>query len=104
MATKRQIMDSLSTVEDPELGMSIVDLGLIYAVKVERKVKGNPQKINIKMTFTTPACPMMNDILDRMKMKLEQIKNADIDLQVVFEPLWTPERMSRKARIKLGMI
>jgi len=104
MVARKEIMDRLSQVIDPELGLNIVDMGLIYEVIVKRKVKGRPQQVAVKMTFTTPACPLINVILDDIKARLEPIKDADIDIQIVFEPMWSPARMSEKARLKLGMI
>lgn len=104
MVTRKEIMDRLSQVVDPELGLDIVNMGLIYEVTVKRKEKGRPQQVAIRMTFTTPACPLMNVILDDIKARLEPIKDTDIDIQIVFEPLWSPDRMSEKARLKLGMI
>jgi metal-sulfur cluster biosynthetic enzyme len=55
------------------------------------------------MTFTTPACPLMNQILEDVKAKLEVFKDADIEVSVVFDPLWSIDRMSERARIKLGL-
>ncbi len=104
MVSKQEIMDRLSQVIDPELGLSIVELGLIYEVALlKKKVKGKRQ-VRVMMTFTTPACPLINVILDDLKAKLEPIKDADIDILITFEPLWTPDRMSEKAKLKLGML
>ncbi len=104
MTTKKEIMDRLATVSDPELGMNIVDLGLVYEVDVRPKGKEPLQKVFIKMTFTTPACPMINEMLHEIQAKLDEIKDLDVELTVVFDPPWTPEMMSERAKIKLGMI
>lgn len=104
MATKKEIMDTLAQVSDPELGMNIVDLGLVYEVDVRPKGKEPLQKVFIKMTFTTPACPMINEMLHEIQAKLDTIKDLDVELTVVFDPPWTPEMMSERAKIKLGMI
>ncbi len=104
MVTKKGILDKLATVSDPELGMNIVDLGLVYEVDVRPLKKGEPQKVFIKMTFTTPACPMINEMLHEIQAKLDEIKDLDVELNVVFDPPWTPEMMSERAKIKLGMI
>ncbi len=104
MTTKKEIMDKLATVSDPELGMNIVDLGLVYEVDVRPKGKEPLQKVFIKMTFTTPACPMINEMLHEIQAKLDEIKDLDVELTVVFDPPWTPEMMSERAKIKLGMI
>jgi metal-sulfur cluster biosynthetic enzyme len=104
MVTRRQIMGKLGRVIDPELGVSIVELGLIYGVEIGKAKGGGQQKIHIRMTFTTPACPMMNELLEGMKQKLGELGELDIEISITFEPLWTPDRMSRKAKMKLGMI
>lgn len=104
-ATKEQILAKLAQVVDPELGINIVDLGLVYGVETEKpKAKGALQKVAIRMTFTTPACPMMQELLGGMKRRLEELGEMDIDISITFDPPWTPDRMSEKARIKLGMI
>jgi metal-sulfur cluster biosynthetic enzyme len=104
MVLKNEILGKLSEVNDPELGMNIVDLGLIYEVDVKEGKEGELQKVFIKMSFTTPACPMINEMLHEIQAKLDEIKNLDVELTVVFDPPWTPEMMSDKAKIKLGII
>lgn len=104
MVTKKSILDKLGLVMDPELGVSIVDLGLIYDVVVEKGKKGGKQKASIRMTFTTPACPLANVMLEDLKRRLEEFKDLDVDVHIVFEPLWNPSMMSKKAKAKLGML
>jgi metal-sulfur cluster biosynthetic enzyme len=104
MVSKEEILARLMEVTDPELGLNIVDLGLIYDVDVRPREGKGLQKVFIKMTFTTPACPLMNDILDEIKAKLERFEDADIEVSVVFEPLWSAERLSERAKIKLGLL
>jgi metal-sulfur cluster biosynthetic enzyme len=104
MVNKEEILSALNEVVDPELGMGIVDLGLIYGIDIKPKKKGALQEVKIRMTFTTPACPMMNEILDNVKAKLEKFEDADIELTIVFEPLWSIDRMSKAAKIKLGLV
>lgn len=104
MVIKDDIMEKLAQVIDPELGISIVDMGLIYEVRVDKKKEGETQKAFVKMTFTTPACPMMNMMLDDVKDRLEELPDIDIELTITFEPLWTPEMMSQRAKLKLGII
>lgn len=104
MVTRKAIENRLAEVMDPELGMSIVDLGLIYGIEIRKKRKGEMQRVLIRMTFTTPACPLMNEILNEIKAKLDEFKDLDIELTVTFDPPWTPERLSEKAKIRLGMI
>jgi|WetSurMetagenome_2_1015567.scaffolds.fasta_scaffold218698_3 metal-sulfur cluster biosynthetic enzyme len=104
MVTKKEILDKMSLVTDPELGINIVDLGLVYDVDIRARMEGEMQKVFIKMTFTTPACPLINEILNDVTAKLDEFKELDIELSVVFDPPWTPERMSERAKIKLGMV
>lgn len=104
MTLKKQILNTLTEVTDPELGTNIVDLGLIYDVDIKPKKKKELQKVFINMTFTTPACPMINEMLNEIKSKLDVFKDLDIELNVVFDPPWTIDRMSNKAKIKLGLV
>ena len=104
MVSRKDVLERLSEVNDPELGMNIVDLGLIYEVDVREKKEGELQKVFIKMSFTTPACPMINEMLHDIQGKLDQIEGLDVELTVVFDPPWTPDMMSERAKIKLGII
>ena len=102
--SKKQILEILADVIDPELGINIVDMGLIYSVEVLKTKKGEKQKAKVRMTFTTPACPMMNYLLSDVESKLNQLQDIDIEVLVVFDPPWTPEKMSVKGKLKLGLI
>ncbi len=62
------------------------------------------QKVRIKMTFTTPACPLIGEILNDVKARLDEFKDCDIEVSVVFDPPWTPDKMSERAKVKLGMM
>jgi metal-sulfur cluster biosynthetic enzyme len=106
MASKEDILARLREVEDPELGVNIVDLGLIYDIEVKNEKEGGKLRLlsaRIRMTFTTPACPLMGQILEDVKAKLEVFKDADVEVSVVFDPLWSVDRMSDRAKIKLGL-
>lgn len=97
MATEEDVMDALSGVIDPELGISVVDLGLIYGVEVSGK------KVRVRMTFTTPACPMLNLIVSRVEDAVKKLRGIDeVAVQLVWEPPWTPERMSAEGKKALG--
>ncbi len=94
---KEKIINALKEISDPEMDISIWDLGLIYEVTFK---KG---KAVIKMTLTTPGCPFMLKLTDQVKekiSKLEEIKEVEVEL--VFDPPWSPERMSEEGRKKLG--
>ena len=110
MVSRDLILEKLSSVVDPELGLNIVDMGLIYDIiihekkKTKKKGSSQNQRVDIKMTFTTPACPLMGMILDQVKTKLEELPDLDVGISVVFDPPWTPERMSQRAKIQTGMV
>ncbi len=90
-------MEKLKNVPDPELGISIVDLGLVYDVKID---KGN---VRVIMTLTTMGCPLFDLIERPIKEELKKIKEVkNIDVELTFEPPWSPEKMSKQARINLG--
>ena len=96
--TEADILDQLATVIDPELGMNIVDLGLIYEVQVERDTA------SISMTMTTPACPIASHLVDQVKATLRSRLPTlqSVDVELVWEPAWSPLMMSWKARAQLG--
>jgi metal-sulfur cluster biosynthetic enzyme len=96
---KKTIKNKLKQVLDPELGISIVDLGLIYEIKVE---KG---KVKILMTLTSVGCPLFSLIEEEVKNRLKELglKEEDINLELTFDPPWTIERMSKEAKAMLGI-
>lgn len=96
--TKETVMEALGTVNDPEIpGLSIVDLGLIYAVEVESG------KVAVRMTVTAPGCPMAQYMAQMAKKAIEEVDGVDeANVEVVFEPPWNPEMMSAEARKRLG--
>ena len=102
--TKQQVLDSLKTVIDPELGINIVDLGLIYAVKLSTHKKITT--IDLTMTLTTPGCPLAGifDTLvkDALQTGLNLDKNTSININLTFDPPWTPDMMTPEARAELG--
>lgn len=96
--SEADILDQLGRVIDPELGMNIVDLGLVYEVQVAHDA------VSVSMTMTTPACPIASHLVDQVKLLLRSQFPAlqSIDVQLVWEPLWNPFMMSWKARAQLG--
>lgn len=97
MLTKEQIEEALRDVLDPELGINIVDLGLIYEINLDDK-----NNVNIKMTLTTPGCPLHDSITFGIQNRLELLEGiGEIDVQLVWKPRWTPSRMSDYARALL---
>jgi metal-sulfur cluster biosynthetic enzyme len=99
IVTKKQIEKVLKTIPDPELGISVLDLGLIYEINIE---KGN--KVKITMTLTSIGCPLFNLIADPIKdaiLKIPGVQSVYVDL--TFEPPWNIELMSPEAKMQLGM-
>ena len=99
MANKKEILEALKNVDDPEVGMNIVDMGLIYGVDWEEE-KG---QVHIDMTLTSPGCPLGPEIIRDIKRELralEDIQGVDVDL--VWSPLWHPSMMSDYAKDELG--
>lgn len=95
---RKEILRALRSVKDPELSISIVDLGLIYGVEI----KGGTVKV--VMTLTTPMCPLGPVIIDDVRKAVEGVPGVKgVDIQVVFDPPWAPERMSPELREKLGL-
>ena len=93
------VIEVLRQCFDPEIPVNIVDLGLIYDIAIK------PERVDIKMTLTALGCPMaaevMADVRDHL-LTLPGISDAGVD--IVYEPVWTPERMSEEARWELGMV
>lgn len=96
---KDRVIEKLKQCHDPEIPVNIYDLGLIYDVKEEG---GN---VIIKMTLTSISCPVGPLIVESVKEKIEQVNGVkSVDIELVFDPPWTPEKMSEEAKIELGVI
>jgi metal-sulfur cluster biosynthetic enzyme len=95
---KAEIQKQLENVLDPELHVSIVDLGLVYDIQ-ERN-----GQVRIKMTLTSIGCPLSDLIKKVVKEKLSKIKGVKgVEVELIFDPPWTKERLSQKAKLKLGI-
>jgi len=96
--TKEKILQSLKQIVDPELGVNIVDLGLIYKIDVDNKKK----TVKVVMTLTSPFCPFNNYLLEQTKNILKDLNFKKVDLELSFDPPWNPQMMSSdlKRRIK----
>lgn len=96
MFNKETVLKKIKTVLDPELGVNIVDLGLIYEVKIDG---GN---VNVLMTLTTPGCPMMAIFGQEVERKVRQIKGVKkVRVDLTFDPPWTSDKMTKEARRKI---
>ncbi|MFA7292937.1 MAG: metal-sulfur cluster assembly factor [Rhodocyclaceae bacterium] len=92
------VRDALRTVIDPEAGINIVELGLVYRIDVSGSL------VHVDLTMTSPTCPMGDMILDDAQQAVAFClpEGTSLDLQLVWEPAWGPERMSEKARGHFG--
>lgn len=98
MATTEEVYSQLRQVFDPEIPVNIVDLGLIYDVKVDGT------QVNIQMTLTSQTCPEAQNIPEMMKRRLATIDNVEeTNIDIVWEPQWTPHLISEEGRRILGM-
>lgn len=96
--TKEDIIAALKTVFDPEIPVNIWDMGLVYDIII------SPDSVVIKMTFTSPTCPMMEDILAQVKMAVSNVvAPTPVVVDLVWEPAWDLSRMSDAARLELDL-
>ena len=98
MPDESAVRDALCTVDDPEAGMSIVALGLVYNIEV------SGQHVRVEMTMTTPACPVADSLLEQSRAAIATISPPDamIDVALVWEPIWNPSMMSGVAKDFFG--
>ena len=97
MITKEIVMQKLSEVVDPEIGLNIVEMGLVYSVEI------NNDSVNIKMTLTAPGCPLQNTLVSIAKDAVQNIPGVkNVNIQIVWDPPWHPSMMSEEAKRKLG--
>ncbi|HEY4412511.1 MAG TPA: metal-sulfur cluster assembly factor [Gaiellaceae bacterium] len=97
MPTKEEVLEVLRQVEDPELGMDVVDLGLVYDVEVD----GSKVKVLYSLTsMGCPAGPLISGDMERAAREVEGVE--DVELELTFDPPWTPDKMSDDAKFILG--
>lgn len=99
MNVKDEIIEALKKVYDPEIPVNIYDLGLIYRVQVS-----DSGVVDIDMTLTAPGCPVAQTFPGEVESKVMEVPGVtDARVELVWEPPWTPERMTEAARLELGM-
>ena len=97
MATRDEVLEVLRQVEDPELGMDIVDLGLVYEVEMEDSTA------KVTYSLTSMGCPAGPLIAQDIESAIRQVAGIeDVELELTFDPPWTPDRMSDDAKFILG--
>ena len=98
MDVKNKIIEEIRKIYDPELPVNIYELGLIYDIKVDGS------KAEIKMTLTTPNCPVAKSLPKEVKEGAMQVEGIDdVDLQLVWDPPWTKDMMSDAAKLELNL-
>jgi probable FeS assembly SUF system protein SufT len=103
MVPEEHVWDALRQCYDPEIPVNIVDLGLVYAVKVEEEFPGNAN-VYIRMTLTAPGCGMGPMIAADVKRRVQQIRGvSNVLVELVFDPIWNPDMMSEAAKLTLNM-
>jgi FeS assembly SUF system protein len=97
--TKDDIIEALKTVYDPEIPVNIWDLGLVYDIDV-----GKGGHVRITMTFTSPTCPMMEELLAMVKSAAESVAGENnVSVELVWDPPWEIEMMSDQAKVELDL-
>ena len=100
MSVQEEIIERLKDVYDPEIPINVYDLGLIYNINIE-----DDGKVDIKMTLTSPTCPTADYIMSMVKdAALDTPHVSDANVELTFEPRWTPEMVSQEAKEELGLV
>ena len=100
LTLKPLVIEALCGVFDPEIPVNIYELGLIYDVDVSAD-----GAVHIQMTLTAPGCPSAQLLPDEVEARVREVPGvADVRVEVVWDPPWTPEKMSEAARLQLGML
>jgi metal-sulfur cluster biosynthetic enzyme len=96
--TPDTVRKALRAVKDPELGLNIIDIGLVYDAIVSEQ-----GDVTVKMTLTSPGCPAGAEIMEDAKLVLEDLEGVkSVTIDLVWEPYWTPEKMDPRVRAFLG--
>jgi metal-sulfur cluster biosynthetic enzyme len=96
--TEKQIRDALKGVKDPELGLDLVVLGLVYDIEID------DADVKATISLTSPLCPVAGQIVEDAKQAIEGVEGVQgADVELTFDPPWTPERMAPLVRASLGL-
>ena len=99
LETEEEVLRMLKTVFDPEIPVNVYDLGLIYKIDIQGDT------CNIEMTLTAPGCPAADFLVEDIKQKVGTVKGINsVNVEIVFEPEWTQDRMSEEAKLELGFL
>ena len=99
LETEEEVLRMLKTVFDPEIPVNVYDLGLIYKIDIQGDT------CNIEMTLTAPGCPAADFLVEDIKQKVGTVKGINtVNVEIVFEPEWTQDRMSEQAKLELAFL
>lgn len=99
MIDETAVRKALRQVKDPEVGLNIIDLGLVYDVEIDEPT----QHVKVSMTLTSPGCPAGPQIIGESEEAVKGLEGvSDAEIELVWEPFWTPERIDPKVRAFLG--
>lgn len=103
MVTEEMVRSALKNVVDPEIGLDIINLGLVYKVDI----LDNGKRVAVDMTLTTPACPAGPQIIEQARREISALKDVykemeEVDINLVWTPFWNPSMMTEEAREELG--
>jgi probable FeS assembly SUF system protein SufT len=103
VVSEAQVWDALKTCYDPEIPVNIVDLGLVYSLEIKPAAEG--AKVAVQMTLTAPGCGMGPVIAREAQQKISALSGvSDADVQVVWDPPWSADKISEEGKKKLGMV
>ena len=98
MGLKEKVIEEIKKIYDPEIPVNIYELGLIYDIVVDKK------NISVKMTLTTPNCPVAESLPKEVKEGAMQVEGIEeVDLELVWDPPWTKDMMSESAKLELNL-
>lgn len=104
MLSEDKVREELKKVIDPELFVNIVDLGLIYLVELKDAEEAGMKDVFIDMTMTSPACPAGPQLISNSKNVVGRLANVNnVEVKIVMDPPWTPDKMSEDAKDQLGI-
>ncbi len=100
VATEEQVLEALRDVYDPEIGVNIVDLGLVYNADVEEQ-----GQVNVEMSLTSMGCPAGHMIVQQVEEAVSELDGVqNVSVQIVWSPPWNPQMMSEDAKMELGFM
>lgn len=99
-ALEQQVVEAIRSVFDPEIPVNVYDLGLIYDIEIDAH-----SKVHIRMTLTAPACPVAGILPGQVEAAVKQVEGIeDAEVELVWDPPWSQDRMSEEAQLTLGLL